>query len=154
MPSLVVLFIGRVFHGIAWAAFNTSAPALFAKLAPPTRRAEATSIYHLLPGLAQTVMPAIGLIVYARVGLVGPFVLCALLGWLAFATAVIGVPRTSVGAAARGSPGGVPARTAVVVAGAERGAADDDRALFSFGVSLFLTFPPIGRPSTASTSRR
>ena len=25
IPSLVILFIGRVFHGIAWAAFNTGA---------------------------------------------------------------------------------------------------------------------------------
>jgi predicted MFS family arabinose efflux permease len=143
IPSLAVLFIGRVFHGIAWAAFNTGAPALFAKLAPPTRRAEATSIYHLLPGLAQTVMPAIGLIVYAQVGLVGPFVLCSLLGWLAFATVVIGVPRTSVGAAARtdapaparARPSWSPEQSAVLPMSIEL--------LFSFGVSLFLTFPPL-----------
>ena len=88
-------------------------------------------------------MPAIGLIVYARVGLVGPFVLSAALGWLAFVTVVIGLPRTSVGAAARAEapaptrarPSWSPEQSAVLPMTIEL--------LFSFGVSLFLTFPPI-----------
>jgi MFS family permease len=138
IPSLVVLFIGRVFHGIAWAAFNTGAPALMARLAPPTRRAEATSVFYLLPGIAQLVMPAIGLIVYARTGLDGPFLLSSLFGFLAFATVMLfKVPAASAPPkhASGAQPSWTPEGSAMLPMTVEL--------LFSFGVSLFLTFPPL-----------
>jgi MFS family permease len=139
IPSLAVLFVGRVFHGIAWAAFNTGAPALLARLAPSTRRAEATSIFYLLPGVAQMVMPAVGLVIYSWVGLDGPFVICAILGFLSFATVLIAVPEPPAIAASSTkpatSPSWSPEHTAVLPMTLEL--------LFSFGVSLFLTFPPL-----------
>jgi MFS family permease len=135
---MAVLFLGRVFHGIAWAAFNTAGPALLARLAPSKRRGEATSIFYLLPGIAQMVMPAIGLIVYSRSGLDAPFVLCSILGFLAFATVMLSnIPVAN--AAPRNvhpsAPSWTPEHSAVLPMTIEL--------LFSFGVSLFLTFPPV-----------
>jgi MFS family permease len=80
VPLLVVVVLVRIGHGIAWAAFNTGAGSLLADLAPPRRRGEAAGVYSLTQGLANVLMPALGLALVTGIGLQAPFVLVTLLG--------------------------------------------------------------------------
>lgn len=83
VPSLLVLFVNRVFHGAVWAGFNTAGHSTLAWLAPPLRRGEASGLYNLMPGIAQMVMPGIGLVLFGAFGAPAPFAACAGLGLLA-----------------------------------------------------------------------
>ena len=86
VPSLAFLMVVRAVHGVAWAAVMTAAPALMARLVPPSRRGEAASVWDLMPSLAQLIMPAVGLLLWTAGGAVPVFALGFVLGvggWLA-----------------------------------------------------------------------
>lgn len=83
IPSTLVLLGVRIFHGAGWAGFNTGSSASVARLAPASRRGEASSFYNLMPGIAQTVMPGIGLAVVASAGFPPALLIAALAGLLA-----------------------------------------------------------------------
>lgn len=137
IPSLTMIFIVRVAHGGAWAAFNTGGHAMLARLAPPGRRAEASGIYNLMPGVAQMTMPALGLILFSSFGVPGPFVACALLGLAALVIVVEGPLGSSRQAMTRagGRRGGLMASEALLPMVLEL--------LFSLSFTLFLIFPPV-----------
>ncbi len=80
IPMLLVVVLVRIGHGVAWAAFNTGAGSLLADLAPPRRRGEAAGVYSLTQGLANVLMPALGLAMVTGIGLGAPLVLVTLLG--------------------------------------------------------------------------
>ena len=92
VPSLVLMMVIRVVHGIAWAGVMTAGPALMARLAPPTRRGEAASIFDLMPSLAQTVMSAVGLLIWTLGGGVAVFLLAGAVGVAAWWIVLVTVP--------------------------------------------------------------
>lgn len=139
-PSLAAIFVNRIVHGGAWAAFNTAGHSMLARLAPPERRGEASGIYNLMPGLAQMVLPSVGLLLLAWFGMAAPFLACAVFGVLALVIVLAGpfrgellapVPRTT--------------RTAAAWGLLESGAVLPMllELLFSLVFSLFLVFPPL-----------
>jgi predicted MFS family arabinose efflux permease len=92
VPSLLVIFLDRIAHGVAWAAFGAGGNAMAARLAPPSRRGEASSVYNLTAGIAQTVMPFAGLLLLAATTSSAPFVVAGFLGFAALAVVIIAVP--------------------------------------------------------------
>lgn len=95
IPSLILVFVNRVAHGAAWAGFNTAGHSTLAGLAPPDRRGEASGIYNLMPGIAQMVMPGLGLLLLARFGVLGPFLTCSVLALAGAAIVRLGPLRRS-----------------------------------------------------------
>jgi MFS family permease len=90
VPNLGAIFANRILHGAAWSAFNAAGHSMVARLAPAGRRGEAASVYVMMAGIAQTVMPAIGLLLFGVTGTSGPFVLAAVMGIAATAVIVLG----------------------------------------------------------------
>ena len=138
-PSLLGIFVNRIVHGGAWAAFNTAGHSMLARLAPPERRGEASGIYNLMPGIAQMVLPSVGLLLLASFGMAAPFLACAAFGLLAFAIVVAGPFRGEQLAteprATRSPAGGLLESGAVLPMLLEL--------LFSLVFALFLVFPPL-----------
>jgi MFS family permease len=104
VPNLGTIFATRILHGAAWAAFNAGGHSMLARLAPPTRRGEASSLYNVMAGLAQTVMPAVGLLLLPVTGTAGPFVVAAALGFAAWSVVAFGpLPHLATTVPARGT---------------------------------------------------
>ncbi|MGH2407824.1 MAG: MFS transporter [Candidatus Limnocylindrales bacterium] len=138
VPNLAVIFLDRIFHGAGWAAFNASAHSMLARLAPTARRGEASSVYNLMPGIAQAVMPAVGLLLLGVTGTAGPFVLAGLLGLGAFALTTFGpLPETAATprSAREGFWRSLLERGAILPMTLEF--------LFTSVSSLFLIYPPV-----------
>lgn len=94
IPNIGAIFGTRILHGGAWSAFNAGGHSMLARLAPPGRRGEAASLYNVMAGVAQTVMPSIGLLLLGVTGTNGPFVVAAVLGVAATAVIAFGpLPR-------------------------------------------------------------
>ena len=136
--SLPLIALNRVLHGTAWAAINTGNPSLMARIAPASRRGEAAGMFDLMPGIAQLVMPSIGLLIYAAVGSSGVFVVAALLGLAAAAVLLVAIPASM--------PAGRPAQAAA----GPRSLLEPTAILpmlfqlmFNSVSSLFLVYPPI-----------
>lgn len=137
IPSLPIIFLTRIGHGIAWAAFNTGAAATLAGLVPASRRGEAAGIWSLIPGVASAIMPAVGLSLLAAWGLGAPFVAAAALGVVGL---VVGLRIRDAGRS-----------DAEAKADRERGALLDRRALPAMSIemlwtmtqALFMVFPPL-----------
>jgi predicted MFS family arabinose efflux permease len=138
VPSLAVVFLDRVIHGTAWAAFNTAGQSGVARLAPPSRRGEASGVYNLMPGIAQTLMPGFGLLLIGAAGLGSAFLLAALLSFAGAALVILG-PLPRFPATARKGSGGfwssLIERNALLPMSLEF--------LFTSVSALFLTFPPV-----------
>jgi MFS family permease len=94
VPLLIVVVLVRIAHGVAWAAFNTGAGSLLADLAPARRRGEAAGVYSLTQGLANVLMPAIGLAMVTGIGVGAPFVFVTLLGVAGLAGVAVIASRT------------------------------------------------------------
>jgi MFS family permease len=94
----VVLLVIRAIHGIAWAAYNTGANVLVARVVPPARRGEAVGYYTTAQGVAYAVVPAIALWLLSLVGFTGVFLVSCGAGLLA-AAAVRAMPRQPRGPA-------------------------------------------------------
>ncbi len=82
-PGTLVLAPARFLHGIAWALFSVSNHALLARLAPASRRGEASGYFMAMPALATLVAPGIGIGLYVAGGELGPVLLASGLGLLA-----------------------------------------------------------------------
>jgi predicted MFS family arabinose efflux permease len=136
VPSLPVVFLTRVGHGVAWAAFNTGSSALLASLVPATRRGEAAGIWSLLPGIATAVMPAAGLALLATYGFGAPFLAAVLLA-AAGVVVAIALPRRNEASEqpAAAEPGELIDRRAVGPMAIEL--------VWATTQALFMTFPPV-----------
>jgi MFS family permease len=173
VPSLPLLFANRVFHGVVWAGFNTAGHSTLAELAPPSRRGEAAGVYNLMPGIAQMVMPGVGLVLLGAFGAPAPFLACAALGLAAFAIVGFGplrgerltVRSAESRATAPGERGAIEAtgpsdRARGLQADRRHGLSASSRTsegllergaigpmvfelLFSLPFTLFLVFPPV-----------
>ena len=138
VPSLLVLIGVRFFHGVGWGGFNTGATSTLARIAPPSRRLEASSAFDLMPSLGSLVMPALALVLLDRISFAGPLVLASSLGAGAALLSLVAFrpwrarsdepPRASV----RGpwlEPAAILPMLMVL--------------LFTSASSLFLVYPPI-----------
>lgn len=92
VPGVSAMAGVRLVHGTAWGAFNTGGNSTLADIAPAERRAEASGIYGLMPGLSQMAMPALGLALLSAWGAPAPFLLAATLALVGVVVATIG-PR-------------------------------------------------------------
>lgn len=138
LASPVALILVRLLHGTAWAAFITSSHASMARLAPPERRAEASGTFNLMPGIAQMLMPALGLILVGTVGVSAPFVLAGMLGLAAFVLVARGpLPRVAPVKPVSGAGlwAGLIERSALLPMSLEF--------MFTAVSSLFWVFPPV-----------
>lgn len=138
VPNIGAIFSTRILHGAAWSAFNAGGHSMLARLAPPARRGEAASVYNVMAGIAQTVMPSVGLLLLGVTGTSGPFLVAAALGIAATAVIAFGpIPRITAQVRRTGEgfwrsllePG------AIVPMGLEF--------LFTSVSALFLTYPAI-----------
>lgn len=86
VPAITFIAVLRLFHGTAWAAFNTGGNTTLARFAPPSRRAEAAGIFGLMPSLAHMLLPSVGLLLVGAVGTSSAFIAA---GLLAAAAAVV-----------------------------------------------------------------
>ncbi|MBX3031221.1 MAG: MFS transporter [Chloroflexi bacterium] len=90
VPGIGPMVGVRLLHGTAWGAFNTGGNSTLAEIAPPERRGEASGIYGLMPGVAQMVMPALGLALLGMWGPPAPFLFAAMLGLVGLGIAIFG----------------------------------------------------------------
>lgn len=93
LPGLGFMALVRVLNGSAFAAFNTGGTASMAALAPTSRRAEAASVYNLMPSLAYMVAPAAGLLLLGAFGAGLVFVVAGIAGLGAAAVIAFGPLR-------------------------------------------------------------
>ncbi len=135
--SLPAIVVNRVLHGTAWAAVNTGGPSLMARLAPSTRRGEAAGMFDLMPGVAQLVLPSVGLLLYGAAGSSAVFGIAALLGLAAAGVLLATLPRS----AAAGRP--VPASSSRSLLEPAAVLPMTFQMMFTFVVSLFLVYPPV-----------
>lgn len=137
VPSIVVLMLLRIAHGVAWAAVMTAAPALMARLAPLSRRGEAASVFDLMPSLAQMTMPAVGLLVYTTLGTAGVFAMATVLGLAACLVVLASAPADPPDVRAAASGGNLPLLepSAIVPMLITM--------LFMSATALFVVYPPI-----------
>jgi predicted MFS family arabinose efflux permease len=67
----------RAVHGIGWAAYNTGASVLLARLAPPARRGEAVGYFTTVQGVVFAAVPAGALWLLGVIDYTGVFLLAA-----------------------------------------------------------------------------
>ena len=68
VEAVYPLYMLRILHGLAHAAFLAAAAAYIADLAPPARRGEAMGVYGTANVLAMALFPALGTAVISRTG--------------------------------------------------------------------------------------
>jgi MFS family permease len=138
IPGWIALFAVRIVHGAGWAAFNTGGHSMVGRLAPPARRGEASGIYNLMPGLAQMIMPAVGLALLAAFGFDVPFLFAAALA----AATLLAIPFVTARGASRPAGQRVASGSRSLL---ERGAILPMliEILFTSVQSLFLIYPPL-----------
>ena len=138
IPGWIALFAVRIVHGAGWAAFNTGGHSMVGRLAPPARRGEASGIYNLMPGLAQMIMPAVGLALLAAFGFDVPFLFAAALA----AATLLAIPFVTARGASRPAGQRVASGSRSLL---ERGAIVPMliEILFTSVHSLFLIYPPL-----------
>jgi MFS family permease len=98
IPSLLVLMVARIVHGVGWAAINTASGAIAAALTPARRRGEALG-YLMLANSFGALTPAIGLWLMAGAGFPAVFLLSGCLGFSAMAVASRAVGAPAMGQA-------------------------------------------------------
>jgi MFS family permease len=137
-PSVGAVLLTRVVHGVGWAAFNTGGGTAVAELAPATRRGEAAGMYNLMPGIANMVMPAAGLLLLASQGFVATFLAAGLIGLLAAVILWFGpLPpdRKAAGRERAGVWSSLVERQALLPMSLEF--------LFTLTTTLFWVYPPV-----------
>ena len=136
VPNLAAIFVNRIAHGSAWAAFSTGANATLARLAPAERRGEASGVFNLMPGIAQMVMPALGLLLLGAFSTEGPFIASGVIGLAALAVAVFGpLPRSQPASRIEGTASALLDRGALLPMTIEF--------MFTSVSALFLVYPPV-----------
>jgi predicted MFS family arabinose efflux permease len=102
IPGLWAIAGVRLLHGTAWAAFNTGGNTSLARSVPPSRRAEGSGIYSLMPSVAHMVMPSVGLLIVGVAGTSAAFLLAGTLALVAALVIALGpFPRGPLSTAPR-----------------------------------------------------
>jgi MFS family permease len=106
VPLLWLLAIVSIVRGLGLAAMNTAASTMMAMLAPPTRRAEASSYFNIFANAAHGILPAVALSLLAmpQAGFPAVCVLCAALPLLAVPMVLIIRPKMEPERAAPARP--------------------------------------------------
>jgi MFS family permease len=115
--SIVLMPVNRFIQGIGWALYGTSNNVATARLAPPSRRGEASGYFNFTYALGFLVGPPLALYLYANADPAAPFVASSLFALLALVT---------VTALIRATPGAVIAREAADPAAADTTVAAGD----------------------------
>jgi predicted MFS family arabinose efflux permease len=90
VPALAFIAVLRLFHGTAWAAFNTGGNTTLARIAPPSRRTEAAGIFGLMPSLAHMLLPSVGLLLVGGLGTSSAFIAAGVMAAAAAAVIYLG----------------------------------------------------------------
>ena len=80
VPNTLVLFLGRMGHGLGWGALNVGGSVWVALEAPQERRAEALGYYTLAQKIGVTLSPPLGLFLYQRFNFPPIAILAAIIG--------------------------------------------------------------------------
>jgi MFS family permease len=83
LPGLTPVPIARVLQGVGWSMFGTANNVVLAKLAPPSRRGEASGYFNVAYAAGWVIGPPVGLFLYANAGPGAPFVAATGTGLLA-----------------------------------------------------------------------
>lgn len=86
--SLVFLFFMRLIQGVGWGLSTTAAGTIATDLIPAERRGEGMGYYALSGNLALAFGPTLGLALVTKISFTQLFVLCAILGAVAFLSAL------------------------------------------------------------------
>ena len=78
LASVAILPLARLIQGLGWAMYGTANNVLLARLAPPSRRGEASGYFNVAWSLGFLLGPPVGLALYASAGAGVPFVVAAL----------------------------------------------------------------------------
>jgi MFS family permease len=148
LPGIGLLIVARLLHGTAWAAFSAAGYATLVQLTPVHRRIEASGFYNLMPGIAQTLMPAAAFALVAGYGFFGGLVLSAAGALLAFLVVWVAMGREAQSAhrvAATTEAAKVSLRSRIGALLSEPAALRPlvVEMMFSFLQPLFLAFAPV-----------
>lgn len=140
VPSLALVFLVRLVHGVSWAAFNTGGHTALARLAPPERRGEASGVFNLMPGLAQFLGPGLGIAILTASSFDVPFVVAGVVALGGTAIVVLGRLPLPSAPDHRSAPSGRGLGAIL-----ERGAVLPMvlELLFTTSSTLFVVFPPV-----------
>ena len=141
IPVLPALALGRMTQGFGWAMFGTANNVVLARLAPASRRGEASAWFNIMWALGFVIGPPLGLAIYAGVGREAPFLLASGFGLAALATVTV-VRRLVPPAPAVPEP---PATRGLLGRLVEPAALPTMAILSTFmaGQALFLAFAPV-----------
>jgi len=89
VPTLALLMVLRLVHGLGWGGSTTAAGAIVADLVPSRRRGEGMGYYGMFSNLAMAVGPALGLTLIAKAGFDATFYLSAFLALIALGLALM-----------------------------------------------------------------
>jgi MFS family permease len=137
------LLLGRLTQGLGWAMFGTANNVVLARLAPASRRGEASAWFNIMWALGFIVGPPLGLAIYAVVGQELPFVVASIFALTALGTVTI--LRRMVPAATLPASSTMPETPGLVARLVEPAALPTMAILSTFmaGQALFLAFAPV-----------
>jgi MFS family permease len=143
LAAVPALLLGRLTQGLGWAMFGTANNVVLARLAPVSRRGEASAWFNIMWALGFIVGPPAGLALYAAVGQEVPFVVASLFALTALATVtvlrrMVPAPEPAADATTEETPG--------LLARLVEPAALPTMAIlstFMAGQALFLAFAPV-----------
>lgn len=84
VPSLFFLFIIRIVQGVGWGFSTTASGTIATDLIPPRRRGEGMGYYGLSGNIALALGPTLGLALTGTISFKMLFIICSLLGLIAF----------------------------------------------------------------------
>lgn len=106
IPNTVVMIVTRFLVGTGWAFFTVSNQSAMARIAPPSRRAEASGLFMGMNSLAYLVLPGIAVAIYTTAGDAPAILFAVALGLAAFVvTTRLVVPQARTGSV-EPTPGG------------------------------------------------
>ena len=143
LGAVPALLLGRLTQGLGWAMFGTANNVVLARLAPSSRRGEASAWFNIMWAVGFIVGPPAGLALYAAVGQEVPFVVASLFALSALATVTF--LRRMVPAPESLDAGPEPERRGFVARLVEPAALPTMAILSTFmaGQALFLAFAPV-----------
>ena len=85
LPSILTVIVVRFLNGTSWGFFSVSNHSVLAKMAPPSRRAEAAGVFQAMPAAGQLILPGVAVALYTATGHeTVPILLAAAMGLGAF----------------------------------------------------------------------
>lgn len=84
VTSIVILILFRIIQGIGWGFSTTASGTIATDLIPPSRRGEGMGYYGLSGNIALAIGPGLGLTLVNIVSFPTLFIICAMLGLVAF----------------------------------------------------------------------